>query len=250
MLSVNVENIFVKIQDSFKELLSGISFIVPENSVYTILGRNGSGKSTLIKSFTGLLDKRLYKITGNIQWNGSDLLNLKSGELLKIRKNEIRYVFQDSINSLDPLKKLKYYFDNSDCIKDRFAELLSQFQLPDYKSISEKHSYELSGGMLQRLNFVLALSNNPKLIILDEPTSAIDPMNAVLFIKAIKNYVNDAGNSVFIVTQDLLFAEKVSDKIGLLSNGTITEFVNTSVFFNSEDPRFVSSLEAYKELSK
>lgn len=250
MLNVNIENISVSVQGSFRELLSGISFSLPHNCVYTILGSNGSGKSTLIKSLTGLLDYRFYKVKGDVFFNQSNLLKIKSDELIKIRKKYIRYVFQDAIKSLDPLKKIKYYFDNSGGDIKKIDELLSQFQLPLYKTISEKHAYELSGGMLQRLNFVLALSAEPELIIVDEPTSAIDPRNSVLFLKAVKNFVKAGNNSALIVTQDLQFAEKISDKITLLKDGTITEFVDTNTFFSSDHSAYSSLINAYKELSR
>ncbi len=250
MLNVNIANISVSVQGSFRDLLSNISFSIPQNSVYTILGKNGSGKSTLIKSLTSLLDSRFYKVKGSVKWNDVNLLSLKSEELLNIRKNEIRYVFQDSINSLDPLKKVKYYFDNTECKKEILEELLYEFQLPDYNSMILMHPYELSGGMLQRLNFVLALAVNPQLIILDEPTSAIDSVNSLLSLKAIKNFVNKENNSALIVTQDILFAQKISNKISFLSEGTLTDFIEVDELMNSNDSHINSFLNAYKELSK
>lgn len=250
MLKVYIENISVSVDGIFRKLLSDISFSVPNNSVYTILGKNGSGKSTLIKSLTGLLDKRFYKIKGTVEWNNVNLLTIELKELINIRKKELRFVLQDSLNSLDPLKKVKYYFDNTDYNKDELAKLLTEFQLPDYNSISEKHSFELSGGMLQRLNFVLALAAEPQLIILDEPTSAIDSVNSLLSLKAIKKYISKKNGSVLIVTQDILFAQKASDKIALLTDGALTEFVDTDHFFNSDDPRFSSLLNSYKTLNE
>ncbi|MCJ7553096.1 MAG: ATP-binding cassette domain-containing protein [Ignavibacteriaceae bacterium] len=250
MLNVNIANISVSVQGSFRDLLSNISFSVPQNSVYTILGKNGSGKSTLIKSFTSLLDSRFYKVKGGVEWKNVNLLNLKSEELLNIRKNEIRYVFQDSLNSLDPLKNVKYYFDNAECKKEKLEELLCEFQLPDYNSMILMHPYELSGGMLQRLNFVLALAINPQLIILDEPTSAIDSVNSLLSLKAIKNFVSRKNNSALIVTQDILFAQKVSDKIAFLSEGTLTDFIEVNELMNSNNSCINSFLNAYKKLSK
>lgn len=250
MLEVKINTISLRVRESFKDLISDISFNLPANSVYTILGKNGSGKSTLIKSLTGLLDSRFYNVDGKSIWKGKDLLKSSSDQLIRIRREEIRYVFQDSINSLDPLKKIKYYFDNSGGDIEKIDELLSQFQLPHYKTISEKHAYELSGGMLQRLNFVLALSAEPELIFLDEPTSAIDPINSVLFLKAIRNFVIAGNNSALIVTQDLPFAEKISDKITLLKDGTITEFVDTNTFFNSDHSAYSSLFNAYKEFSR
>lgn len=250
MLNVNIENISVSIQGSFKELVSDISISLPENSVYTILGKNGSGKSTLVKALTGLLDNRFYKVKGRVEWKGQDLLTIKSNELLKIRKSEIRYVFQDALNSLDTLKKLRYYFDNTNCSKKRFEELLEEFQLPDFKSVSERHSYELSGGMLQRLNFVLALAAEPQLIILDEPTSSVDVVNSLLSLIAVKKFVHHGNNSVLIITQDISFAQKASDKIAFLTDRTLSEFLNVNDFMNSDDDRLTTFIISYKELIK
>lgn len=250
MLEVKINSISLRIQESFKDLISDISFNLPANTVYTILGKNGSGKSTLIKSLTGLLDSRFYNVDGKSIWKGKDLLKSSSDQLIRIRREEIRYVFQDSINSLDPLKKSKYYFDNSGGDIEKIDELLSQFQLPHYKTISGKHAYELSGGMLQRLNFVLALSAEPELIILDEPTSAIDDENISLVLNSIKEFAKQKQNSVLIVTQNICFAESVSDKIAFLGNGKLTEFISTNDFMSSNDHQLVNFLNAYKELSK
>lgn len=250
MLKVSIEKISVGVDGIFRELLSDISFSVHNNSVYTILGKNGSGKSTLIKSITGLLDKRFYRIEGIVEWKNVNLLTIELKDLINIRRKELRLVLQDSLNSLDPLKKVKYYIDNTDNNKDELERLLIEFQLPVYNSISEKHSYELSGGMLQRLNFILALAAEPQLIILDEPTSAIDSVNSLLSLMAIKKFVSKQNNSVLIVTQDILFAQKASDKIALLDDETLSEFVDTDLFFNSDDPRFSSLLNSYNVLNK
>lgn len=250
MLNANIKNISINLRSSFKDIMFNISFSIPVNSVYTILGRNGSGKSTLIKALSGMLDKRFYNIIGNVEWKGKDLLTIKSTELLKIRMNEIRYVFQDSLRSFDPLKRLKYYFDNCYSSQEQFENLLQEFQLPDYKSISEKYPYELSGGMLQRLNFVLALSAEPELLILDEPTSAIDPINSLLLLNAIQKMVLNKNNSTLIVTQDILFSEKISDKIAFLNEGSLTEFLDFEDFKKSDNQRLKSLINAYEELSK
>lgn len=250
MLEVNIENIFVSIQNSLKKLLTDISFSIPPNSVFTILGKNGSGKSTLVKTLTSLLNNNFYKVDGKVEWKGKNLLTIKSDELLQIRRNEIRYVFQDALNSLDPLKKLKYYFTNNHTSIEKADLLLNEFKLPGYKQISEMHSYELSGGMLQRLNFLFALAAEPQLIIFDEPTSAIDSENTLLAMEAVKKFVEQKDKSALIVTQDILFAERVSDKIAYLDNGTLTEFISAADFIKSVDHRIKNFLNAHKELNK
>mgnify|MGYP000302486592 CR=1 FL=1 len=109
---LNVSLNYVRMNNS-NNLLSNIKFQLKESLIYTILGKNGSGKSTLIKSFTKLLDRRCYKINGEVIFEGINLLTLSNNALLKIRKDKIKYVFQDSINCFDHLKRFEYYFDNS-----------------------------------------------------------------------------------------------------------------------------------------
>ncbi|RPI75784.1 MAG: ATP-binding cassette domain-containing protein, partial [Ignavibacteriales bacterium] len=110
MLNVLLNKVSFTKQNSEKEILKDIVFELEGNNIFTILGKNGSGKSTLLKSLTGLLDERFYSIEGAVLYNGKDILKMKINDLLKIRRNEIRYVFQDPVNSFDHLKTFEYYF--------------------------------------------------------------------------------------------------------------------------------------------
>ncbi|HED05170.1 MAG TPA: ATP-binding cassette domain-containing protein, partial [Ignavibacteria bacterium] len=153
---LNVSLNYVRMNNS-NNLLSNIKFQLKESLIYTILGKNGSGKSTLIKSFTKLLDRRCYKINGEVIFEGINLLTLSNNALLKIRKDKIKYVFQDSINCFDHLKRFEYYFDRLAKNKNEIDELLDYFLLPEYSHLSKLYAYEVSGGMAQRINFILAL---------------------------------------------------------------------------------------------
>ncbi len=174
MLSVDINSVSILDEESHRPLLRDIRFDIGRGKVYSILGKNGSGKSTLIKSLTALLPNDEYEIAGKVFFKEIDLLNCSEDKLREIRKHNIRYVFQDAVNSFDPLKKIKYYFDLSNISPLKIEELLLFFLLPPYKKLSILHSYELSGGMAQRLLIVLALLANPDLLILDEPTSGVD----------------------------------------------------------------------------
>lgn len=243
MLKVDIDNITISNNSNRHLLLENINFELSEGKVYTILGKNGTGKSTLIKSLTKLLNENVFSVKGNIIWNNKNILNCNVYELLKIRKDEIRYVFQDAANSFDPLKTFRYYFDNSPVGKNKIGELLDFFLLPHYDEISRFYSYEVSGGMAQRLSTILAFLAEPQLIILDEPTSGIDYAISNLLLLKLKKFTREENKIVLIVTHDIIFAEKVSDELAFLSDGTLTHFNSKDDFFARQDIDLLNSIK-------
>ena len=242
MLNVEISDIFLK---NNKTHLSNVKFDIEKNMVYTILGANGSGKTTLIKSLTGLLDERFYSVTGKVIFEGKDLFDLDKEELRKLRKDKIKYLFQDAINSFDHLKNFGYYFNLLVKNKSEIDSLLEYFFLPKSKELLKLYPYEVSGGMAQRINFVLTLLTHPQLLFLDEPTSGIDLAISNLFLLKLKEFVNEADNAALLVTHDLVFANKVSNKIAFLAKGKLTEFYSPEDFFKvtnySELEKFLNS---------
>ena len=232
MLKVQIRGIHLKTPDEDKSILNNAFFNLPENKIYTILGKNGSGKSTLIKSVTNLLDKNFYSVDGNILYHDENICQYPPEKMLELRKDKVKYVFQDAINSFDPLKKLEYYFDLLAKDKTQIDETLEYLLLPLSEDLFKMHSYEVSGGMAQRISFALALLSQPEIIILDEPTSGIDAAIANLLLLKIKEFSSIRHNSVLLVTQDVLFAEKISDKIAYLKDGRLSEFYSPDNFLN------------------
>jgi ABC-type glutathione transport system ATPase component len=234
MLTANIENIISRKRNSKTVLLNNIKFTLDSNQIYTIVGKNGTGKTTFIKSLTGLLDIRFYTVNGKVIFEGKDLLLLDDNELQSIRKQRIKYIFQDARNSFDQLKKLRYYFNNLDKHSNEINDVLTYFLLPSLSELSNMYPYEVSGGMAQRISLALALLANPALIILDEPTSGIDSAIANLFLLRLKEFTKDRSHSVLLVTQDLAFANMISDKIALITNGKLTQFLPPDEFFKSQ----------------
>lgn len=248
MLKVDIKKISLIDKINSKTIVQDISFDLNPGKIFTILGKNGSGKSTLIKSLTMLLDRRIYSTQGSAFWNGENIFQMSNERLLNLRKKEIRYVLQDLTNNFDPLKKLKYYFDKTGFSIEQISMQLKSFLLSDYDSISKLHSYEISGGMAQRLSLLLALLPKPKLIILDEPTSAVDYTNINLIKLKLKEFVTTESFAL-IVTQDIAFAKEVSDEIAFLQNGKLSEFDSTDSFFNPTDENIHAGfLKSYHEL--
>ncbi len=230
MLNVLLNNVSVT-KNKERTILRDIAFELDEGNIYTILGKNGTGKSTLLKSLTGLLDNRFYSVNGKVIYDDKDILSLKGNELLRIRKNEIKYVFQDPVNSFDHLKKLKYYFELVSKEIEEIDKLIDFFLLPDSQKLFKMYPYEVSGGMAQRISLILALLAKPKIILLDEPTSGIDaPIVNLLLIK-LREFVAD-GNLALMVTQDLELAKSASHKIALLSDNTLSPFSEPEEFFH------------------
>ncbi|MBK7631433.1 MAG: ABC transporter ATP-binding protein [Ignavibacteriales bacterium] len=247
MLNVDIENIILNNNNTTsRELLRDIKFKITENKIYTVLGKNGSGKSTLIKSLTGLFNTELYKIIGSVFWFDENIFKMDYLRLLELRKKEIKYVLQNLTNNFDPLKKIKYYFENSGLDAHTITAKLKEFLLPDYQTISDLHSYEISGGMAQRLSLMLAMLSNPKLLILDEPTSAIDYANINLIKLKLLDFKN-AGGSALIVTQDINFAKEVSDKLAFLQDNKLSAFAESEIFFRDDEQKSYSDfLKSFK----
>lgn len=250
MLNVDLNSVSVLDEDERRVILKEIQFEVQAGSVYTILGKNGSGKSTLIKSLTALLPQEQYAIYGNVFFNDMNLLKTNKDTLRKIRKNNIRYVLQDVANSLDPLKKLKYYFNLSNTETEVIENQLKYFLLPTYKKLCGLHSYELSGGMAQRLLIVLALLADPNIIILDEPTSGVDYAITNLILLKLKEFIKEKDKAVLIVTQDINFAIKSSDYIAYLSKGSLTKFSTPQNFLKLKvDNEIKNFIQSYEEIN-
>ncbi|MFO7447057.1 MAG: ATP-binding cassette domain-containing protein [Ignavibacteriaceae bacterium] len=253
MLKVSIEEIRLKLLED-RVLLSDINFTLAANRIYTILGKNGSGKSTLLKSIPRLLDERFYSVKGKIFYHGENILALTEDKLLQLRKQKIKYVFQDAMNSFDHLKKFGYYFEKlspGNIIDINMVnDLLKYFLLPGSDKLFRLYPYEVSGGMAQRISFVLTLISKPEVILLDEPTSGIDSAISNLFLLKLKEYVLQDNNMAILVTHDLKFAERAADEAAFLANGRLSGSISPSGFFkknrNAEAKAF---LNIYSQLS-
>lgn len=248
MLKVIIDKIFLKGSSQKKILLHNINFTLPSNHIFTIIGQNGSGKTTLIKSLTKLLDENFFEVDGKIFFEDENLFLASDDKLNSLRQSKIKYVFQDAANCFDPLKKLGYYFSLFDCDRLETEKTLEYFRLPSQDKISSMFPYELSGGMAQRLMFVLALISDPSLIILDEPTSGIDVGVANLFLLKMKEFISHSNHSILMITQDIDFAVKAGGKIAFLKDYGLSEFFSAESLLNEHSLNNDNLLLSYREL--
>jgi ABC-type glutathione transport system ATPase component len=235
MLKVNINSVSINNNNNGKPLLRSVNFELLKGKIYTILGENGTGKSTLIKALTSLLNERLYSVKGTVYLEDIEISTCSPEELRLLRLNNIRYVFQDTVNSFDPLRTFDYYFSNSNSKQDKIDQLLDYFLLPSYKKLSVLYPYEVSGGMAQRISTVLTFLSNSEFIILDEPTTGIDYAISNLLLLKLKEYKEKQDGTVLIVTHNMNFAKKVSDEAAVLSGGTLSQFRTAPEFFSHLD---------------
>jgi len=224
MLTVKLKNVFLITNDKQKNILSNIDFALSKNNIYTVIGKNGAGKTTLLNTIIGILDEKFYLINGFVKIKNTNIFDLDESKRRNLRKKLIRIVFQDAIGSFDPLKTFQYYFDLTDCEQKEIDNFLKSFQLQSSAELGKLYPYEVSGGMAQRISICLALLAKPQLLILDEPTSALDVPIANLVSLKLQEYVKSTESVILIVTQDLIFANKVSNYIATLQNGKLEKF--------------------------
>ena len=251
MLNIKLDFLKIISKTSSTDLIDNLEFQLAPNNIYTILGKNGTGKTSLIFAITKLLDENKFSYKGSVEFFGEDIFLLLQKKLAEFRSQNIRYVFQDPIGSLDPLKNIEYYFDLLKISDVEIDEQLDYFQLPSYDKIRKLHPYELSVGMAQRVNIVLALLAKPKLLILDEPTSALDLPIANLLLDSLKQFAAKDDNVVLIVTQDIVFAKNISDFISVLENKKLSPFRNANeVSDNNSDSELINFINTYNEIVK
>lgn len=226
IIEANIDFVELKLNGSSKVLFSNVNFILENNSIYTLLGNNGVGKTTFLNTLLNLLDKRFYTVKGKINLLGYDLFNSSVDELQSLRKKSVRFIFHDAVNCFDPIKKIGYYFNLLPSENDYLDELLDYFLLPKKEIILNYYPYELSGGIAQRIAIIWGIVSKPKLLIIDEPNSALDIPLSVLLSKKLAEISKQNDLSILVVTQDLKFAFNTNGKIGLLKPNGIEEYNN------------------------
>ena len=223
MLEVNN----LKITVNSKVLVDNISFKLDENKTLGIIGQSGSGKTLTVLSIMGLLDRKVYKISGNIKFLNKEILGLNEKEIALIRLSDIAMVYQNPFNTFSPVEKINKQLDRIYKIKKlkrddiKIKKLLEKVSLNE--SYLKKYPHEMSGGELQRMVIVTALLLKPEIIIFDEPTTSLDINTGRSIIKLLKKLKKEEKFSIIFISHDLDMIEDVSDELIVMKNGKIVE---------------------------
>ena len=209
-----------------------IDFHVDEGETVCIVGESGCGKSVTSLSIMGLLSKGGDVIEGKILFEGQDLLCMKEKELDQIRGNQMTMIFQDPLTSLNPVftignqitESIRIHMGLSKKEASQRAEmLLEKVGLPDPKRMMKTYPHTLSGGMRQRAMIAMALACNPKLLIADEPTTALDVTIQANIIKLLKELQKENGMSIILITHDIGVVAEMADRVLVMYAGQLIE---------------------------
>ena len=241
VLSVKDLTTSFKVGDEWRSVVKGVSFDVAPRETVAIVGESGSGKSVTSLSIMRLLPQNSSRIAGSVKLNGRELLTLGSEDMRKVRGNEIAMIFQEPMTSLNPIFPIgKQIAEAITCHRDvstaeakaEVLRLLDKVRIPNARNRFDDYPHQFSGGMRQRVMIAMALASRPKLLIADEPTTALDVTIQGQILDLIKVLQDEEGMAVLFITHDMGVVAEVSDRTIVMFRGEAVETGSTDDIFN------------------
>lgn len=239
--------------------------LIPETVVYDfdlelkageivgLVGESGSGKSMSALAIAGLLSRRDMHKRGQILFDGLDLLTCERSKLRKIQGNEISMIFQEPMTSLNPVKRLGWQIEESLRIhtelnkEERYQkaiEMMKEVELPDPERLYRQYPHELSGGMRQRVMIAAAMICNPRILIADEPTTALDVTIQAQIVELLKRMNREKQTSILFISHDLSLVKQLCERVLVMKAGYIVETGLTQEVFAHPKEEYTQRLIA------
>ena len=240
---LEVEDLFVEFhtRDGVARVINGVSYHVNAGETLAVLGESGSGKSVTAQAVMGILDMPPARIpSGQILYQGRNLLTLSDAERRDVRGKEIAMVFQDALSSLNPVfpvgwqiaepLRLREGLSKSDA-NERAVALMDRVRIPGARHRVRDYPHQFSGGMRQRVMIAMALALNPKVLIADEPTTALDVTVQAQIMDLLTDLRQQTGMAVILITHDLGVVAGVADRIAVMYAGRIVEHADVQALY-------------------
>ena len=252
LLSVKNLKTHFSVANSVVKAVDGISFDLEPGKTFAIVGESGSGKSITALSIMGLLPNNLESVDrGKILFNNQDLLTLEEKEMRKIRGNSVSMIFQEPMTSLNPVYDLSFQISeaimlhqnkNKQEARKIAIDMLDLVGIPEPQKRIDAFPHELSGGMRQRAMIAMALSCNPKILIADEPTTALDVTIQAQIIELMRDLQKKLGMAIIFITHDLGVVAEISDTVMVMYLGNTMEIAKTNEIFSNPMHPYTKSL--------
>ncbi len=258
VLSVQKLTTSFRVDGGWKSVVRDMSFEIAPRETVAIVGESGSGKSVTSLSIMRLLDKKMSRIEGEVMLGGRNLLSLPEEEMRKVRGKEISMIFQEPMTSLNPIfpigkqiaEALTVHQNiSSSSAKAEVIRLLEKVRIPNATSRFNDYPHQFSGGMRQRVMIAMALASRPKLLIADEPTTALDVTIQGQILDLIKQLQEEEGMSVLFITHDMGVVAEVADRTIVMFRGDVVETGTTDdIFHRGQHPYTRALLSAVPKL--
>ena len=252
LLSIKNLKTHFTVGESIVKAVDGVSFNLEAGKTFAIVGESGSGKSITALSIMGLLPNNLAQTErGEILFDNKNLIDLEENEMRKIRGNRISMIFQEPMTSLNPVYDLSFQISETIILHQKKSkeqarkiaiEMLDLVGIPEPQKRIDSYPHELSGGMRQRAMIAMALSCNPKILIADEPTTALDVTIQAQIIDLMQELQKKLGMSIIFITHDLGVVSEISDHVMVMYLGNVMEIAETSELFNNPLHSYTKSL--------
>jgi len=248
LLEVKNLRINFKTYAGLVQAVRGVDFTLAKGETLAIVGESGSGKSVTSNALMRLISQPAGRYEdGQILFEGKDLLKLSEREMESIRGNEIAMIFQDPMTALNPTMRVgKQIMEvilthkkgvSKEAAKQRAIELLAEVGIPDPERRFKQYPHEFSGGMRQRVVIAIALAAEPKILIADEPTTALDVTIQAQILELMKKIQEKNGNAIIFITHDLGVVANVADRVAVMYAGQIVEYGSShDIFYNPKHP--------------
>ena len=229
---LEIRDLHVKFHSRDREAVAGVSLSIREGEIVGLVGESGSGKSVTAMSVAGLLPRKQCAYSGEIFLDGAELLHADRGTLRKIQGRDIGVVFQEPMSALDPLMKIGPQVEEVLRVhtklgreerRRRAMEAMAAAELPEAETVYEKYPHQLSGGMLQRAMIAAAVIASPKLLLLDEPTTALDVTIQAQIQELLKKLNRESGVSMLFISHDLNVVRKLCGRVAVMQRGLLVE---------------------------
>ncbi|WP_085994060.1 ABC transporter ATP-binding protein [Oceanobacillus senegalensis] len=259
ILSVENLNVSFQTNNGLVRAVRGVNFDIKKGETLAIVGESGSGKSVTAKSIMHLLPKKTTQIEdGTILYEGENLINYSRKEMETIQGKEISMIFQDPMTSLNPTMKIgkqvmeglrKHQAISKKEALEKTQEILEMVGIPNAKERMNAYPHEFSGGMRQRVVIAIALACNPKLLIADEPTTALDVTIQAQILDLMKELQKKTGTSILIITHDLGVVVNMADRVAVMYAGEIVETGTLrELFYEAKHPYTWGLLESMPKM--
>ena len=255
LLEIKNLSVDFKLRENVFRAVDNISFEIDKNQTLALVGESGSGKSVTAMSILKLLPypKAMHPNNSKIMFEGKNILEFDNKSLRQVRGNIVSMIFQEPMTSLNPFHRvgdqiieaiITHSKTSKKEAKNKAFELLELVEIPDLLRRFKSFPHELSGGQRQRVMIAMALVNNPKLLIADEPTTALDVTIQAQILDLMSKLQKELGMSILFITHDLGLVDKFSDKVAVMKEGKIVEIGETKKVFTNPKEEYTKLLLA------